>query len=90
MPYTPPSSHGVMHLLPCESDQALVISSFGIPEPTPETCPLYEEGREWVPDLIIVPGTAFDRAGGNISHAGSMKDAIAIAITMANRRFPKD
>lgn len=61
-PYTEGLAHGIMTLLPCKDGDALVQSSFGIPEPTPETCPLPPEG-EWIPELVIVPGLAFDRKG---------------------------
>lgn len=103
LPYTPPGAHGIMRLLPCESGQALVVNSFGIPEPTPETCPLYEESREWSPDIIIVPGMAFDREGHRIGSGGgyydrlftrpSMQDAVRVGLAYAFQivdRVPAD
>ena len=76
LPYTPPSPPaGVMHFLPCASGQALVTNRYGIPEPTPETCPLPPEGG-WIPGLVIVPGLAFDREGHRLGSGGGYYDRL--------------
>lgn len=75
-PYTPPKSFGIMHLLPCASYAELSVNHFGIPEPTPKTCPLPEEGEEWVPEVIIVPGIAFDVKGRRVGSGGGYYDRL--------------
>jgi 5-formyltetrahydrofolate cyclo-ligase len=89
-PYIPPKSNGIMHFLPCASYEKLSINRFGIPEPTPERYPLPEEGEEWVPELMIVPGVAFDVKGHRVGSGGGyydrffakpgMRDTIRIAL----------
>ncbi|CAK7028837.1 MAG: 5-formyltetrahydrofolate cyclo-ligase [Desulfovibrio sp.] len=82
-PYTPPTGAGVMHLLPCASGEKLVTNHFGIPEPTPATCPLPEEGEEWVPDVIVVPGIAFDVKGRRVGSGGGYYDRLFAKRSMA-------
>lgn len=83
-PYTPPKGNGIMHLLPCASCDELVVNHFGIPEPTPKTCPLPEEGEEWIPELIVVPGIAFDVKGRRIGSGGGYYDRLFAKPSMRN------
>ena len=82
VPYTPPSAEGDMYLLPCASEQSLVVNHFGIPEPTPESCPVPPEGGWDLPGVIIVPGLVFDWKGHRIGSGGGYYDRLFAKHTM--------
>jgi 5-formyltetrahydrofolate cyclo-ligase len=62
-----------MRLVPCAGPEHLRIGAFGIPEPP---APAYGEEDDLVPDLLVVPGTAFDRAGGRLGQGGGFYDRL--------------
>jgi 5-formyltetrahydrofolate cyclo-ligase len=62
-----------MRLVPCGGPENLRIGAFGIPEPA---APEYGERDDPVPDLLLVPGTAFDRAGYRLGQGGGFYDRL--------------
>jgi 5-formyltetrahydrofolate cyclo-ligase len=67
---------GVMDFVPCGSLTQLVPAAFGLREP-PENLPGYgaeEAGRTFTPDILVVPGLAFDRRGARLGFGGGYYD----------------
>jgi 5-formyltetrahydrofolate cyclo-ligase len=64
-----------MRLVPCTGPEHLRTGAFGIPEPP---APAYGEEDDPVPDLLLVPGTAFDRAGFRLGQGGGFYDRLAV------------
>ena len=72
LPKCDPARPGVMRAAPCLALERLVPGKFGILEPADlddgETRDIPE------PDLIVVPGVAFDRFGGRLGYGGGYYD----------------
>lgn len=73
LPRTIPGPNRLIQFLPCESFDTLKPGVFGILEPDPLTCPLPPEG-EIIPDLMVVPGVAYDRNGYRLGNGGGYYD----------------
>jgi 5-formyltetrahydrofolate cyclo-ligase len=73
LPRVSPFSPGIMRLLPYPRGQALVANRFGIPEPEP--CPRPPE-EDRAPEIVIVPGLAFDGKGRRLGSGGGYYDRL--------------
>ncbi len=64
-----------MNLYYLRSWDELTTGAYGIMEPNPSVAPRVETGV--APDVIIVPGLAFDRNGGRLGYGGGYYDRFA-------------
>ncbi len=74
LPYTDPEF--IIHPYYARSLNALTVSKYGIPEPDPAT----SEGPSSPPDLVIMPGVAFDTSGSRIGFGKGCYDRFLSAL----------
>ena len=64
---------GEMRMVACSGPDRLRPGAFGIPEPVAEEAPTEPESA---PDIILVPGLAFDRQGNRLGMGGGYYDRL--------------
>lgn len=74
LPRVDKKERGLMRFLRCTGPEQLGPGSFGLQEPLEEHCPACDFTAEGYPDLMILPGLAFDRQGGRLGWGGGYYD----------------
>ncbi|MNJ62482.1 5-formyltetrahydrofolate cyclo-ligase family protein [compost metagenome] len=76
-----------MSLYYLRSWDELAPGAYGIREPDPEAAVPVERGL--VPEVVFVPGLAFDRRGGRLGYGGGYYDRFAASLRMQDGTAPQ-
>jgi 5-formyltetrahydrofolate cyclo-ligase len=64
----------------CRGKEQLITGSFGIMEPDPRVCPVFDfSAQDNFPEVFIVPGVVFDRRGHRLGMGGGYYDRFLAA-----------
>lgn len=71
LPYVVKQQRRIVPALVKDLEKDLVLGSYGIPEPNPETLTPVDPAKI---DIVIVPGVVFDKRGNRIGYGGGYYD----------------